>query len=337
MSEGGFSRRDLVRRGGVAAAGMTTLGLVACGREDTSTGAASKGGDEGLMPRSDIRIEMPTHMIPPDPNTAIMQNGAEQASRDLGVDVKFRGPEQFSIPAIQKLFDAAIAAKPTAIAATLPDPNALGPKIEEAVGKGIPVVLFNAGLDEYKKLGAITYVGQTELEAGREAGKRLKAAGLSNAIVINHQQGQLTLEIRVQGVKEGLGGDVKSIAVDGTSPTQIKNGVASALKQNPDVQALMTLGPGAAEQALKAIQDAGSSAKLATFDISPGVLNAVKSGDILFAIDQQMYFQTYQAVSSLVTFSQYRLAPVTAVPSGPLFVDKDSADEIIKLSGQGIH
>src|SRR5919109_1160142 len=232
MSESGFSRRELVRRGGVTAAGLSVLGLAACGREDTGAGAA-KGGDEGLMPRSDIRIEMPTHMIPPDPNTAIMQNGAEQASRDFGVDVKFRGPEQFSIPNIQKIFDASIAAKPTAIAATLPDPNALGPKIQKAVSEGIPVILFNAGLDDFQKLGAISYVGQRELDAGREAGKRLKDAGLSNAIVVNHQQGQLTLELRVQGVKEGLGGDVKSVAVDGSSPTKIRNGVASGLRQNP--------------------------------------------------------------------------------------------------------
>jgi simple sugar transport system substrate-binding protein len=335
MSESGFSRRDLVRRGGVTVAGASLLGLAACGKEDGA--GASKGGDEGLISRSDIRVEMPTHMIPPDPNTAIMQNGAEQASRDFGVDVKFRGPEQFSIPNIQKIFDAAIAAKPTAIAATLPDPNALGPKIEQAVNDGIPVILFNAGLDDFERLGAISYVGQREFDAGREAGKRLADAGLSNAIVINHQQGQLTLETRVDGVREGLGSDVKSVAVDGSSPTQIRSGAASALRQNPDVQALVTLGPGAAEQTLKAIQESDSSAKLATFDISPAVLKSVQSGDILFAIDQQMYLQTYQSVASLVTYTQYRLAPVTAVPSGPLFVDQKSAAEIIKLSGQGIH
>jgi simple sugar transport system substrate-binding protein len=336
MSGSGFTRRDLVRRGGITAAGISALSLAACGKEDESD-AAGEGGDQGLMSRDDIRIEMPTHMIPPDPNTAIMQNGSEQAARDFGVDVRFRGPEQFSIPNIQAIFDAAIAAKPTAIAATLPDPNALGPKIEQAVSQGIPVVLFNAGLDEFEGLGAITYVGQRELDAGREAGRRLADAGFDNAIVVNHQQGQLTLELRVEGVREGLGGDVKAVAVDGASPTQILNGVATALRQNPDVQALVTLGPGAAEQALKAIQDSGSSAKLATFDISPAVLKFVKSGDILFAIDQQMYLQTYQSVASLVTWAQYRLRPVAAVPSGPLFVERDNADEIIELSGQGIH
>jgi simple sugar transport system substrate-binding protein len=231
-----------------------------------------------------------------------------------------------------------LASKPTAIAATLPDPSALGPKIEEAVAKGIPVVLFNAGLDDYKRLGALTYVGQTELDAGKQAGQRLAKAGLKNVIVINQQQGQLTLETRAKGVQEGLAsGSVKSFAVDGTSPTSIKNGVAAALRQNPDVQALVTLGPGAAEQALAAIKASGKPVKLATFDISPAVLNAVKAKEMLFAIDQQMYFQTYMSVMSLVTYSTWRLRPVTAVPSGPLFVDAGNAADIIALSAKGIH
>jgi simple sugar transport system substrate-binding protein len=279
-------------------------------------------------------------MEPQDPNTAIMQNGADQAAKDFGVKVNFRGPDKFSIPAIQKLFDASIASKPTAIAATLPDPAALGPKIEEAVAKGIPVVLFNAGLDDFERLGALTYVGQTELQAGKEAGQRLAQQGLKNVIVVNHQQGQLTLETRAKGVQEGIGGgNVKAFAVDGTSPTQIKNGIASALRQTPDTQALITLGPGAAEQALAAIKASGKAGqvKLATFDISPAVLNAVNAQEMLFAIDQQMFFQTYMSVMSLVTYSTWRLRPVTAVPSGPLFIDQTNAADIISLSAKGIH
>jgi hypothetical protein len=50
-----------------------------------------------------------------------------------------------------------------------------------------------------------------------------------------------------------------------------------------------------------------------------------------------MYFQTYMSVLSLVTYSQWRLRPVTAVPSGPLFVDAGNAADIITLSGKGIH
>jgi simple sugar transport system substrate-binding protein len=278
-------------------------------------------------------------MIPPDPNTAIMQNGAEQAARDMGVEVQFRGPDQFSIPEIQQIFEAAIAANPDGIAATCPDPDALGPPIEKAVNQGIPVVLFNAGLDVWEEFGTLTYYGQTEEEAGIAAGERMAEAGVTNALCVNHQQGQLTLDTRCEGFDQGVGGTVKQIAVDGSDPTAMRSGMETALRQNPDVEGLLTLGPEAAAQALRAVEAAGrqDSVQVATFDISPDVLKAVRDGNLLFAIDQQMFLQTYASAVTLVNWIQYRLSPVTAVPTGPSFVTKDTAAEIIKLSADGIH
>src|SRR3954454_14935837 len=113
MSDIGISRRDLVRRGGFAAgAGASLWGLSGCARRgeiaEGGADAGTSGGvaTTGLVTRDQIRIEMPTHMEPSDPNTAIMQNGADQAAKDFGVKVNFRGPDKFSVPAIQKIFDA---------------------------------------------------------------------------------------------------------------------------------------------------------------------------------------------------------------------------------------
>ena len=328
MSESGISRRDLVRRSGLAAVAGTSLwGLAGCARrEEIVQGGAdagtSSGGvaSTGLQTRSQIRIEMPTHMEPQDPNTAIMQNGAEQAAKDFGVKVNFRGPDKFSIPAIQKLFDASIASKPTAIAATLPDPAALGPKIEEAVSKGIPVVLFNAGLDDFERLGALTYVGQTELQAGKDAGQRLSQAGLTNVIVVNHQQGQLTLETRAKGVQEGVGGgNVEVVRGRWHEPDPDQERRRERAPPEPRYAGADHARPGAAEQALAAIKASGKEGKvkLATFDISPAVLNAVENKEMLFAIDQQMFFQTYMSVMSLVTYSDVAAAPGDRRPVRP--------------------
>jgi simple sugar transport system substrate-binding protein len=77
------------------------------------------------------------------------------------------------------------------------------------------------------------------------------------------------------------------------------------------------------------------SVQLATFDISPTVLEAVRDGDMLFAIDQQMFLQTYLSVVDLVTYIQYRRSPVTSVPSGPNFVTAQDAQELIELSAGG--
>jgi simple sugar transport system substrate-binding protein len=334
MSSASFTRRDFLKAGGVGLAGAALFGAAGCGGQGSES-----GGKSGLTDRSDIRIEMPTHMIPPDPNTAIMQNGAEQAAADMGVDVKFRGPDQFSIPEIQQIFESSIATDPSGIAATCPDPDALGPLIEKAVNQGIPVVLFNAGQDDWEEFGALTYVGQTELEAGIEAGKRMAESGVKNALCVNHQQGQLVLDTRCEGFDQGVGGNVKQVAVDGSDPTAMRNGIQTSLKQNPDVDGMLTLGPDAAIQALRAVEATGrqDSVKVATFDISPEVLKAVQKGDLLFAIDQQMFLQTYASAVTLTNWIQYRLSPVTAVPTGPSFVTKDNAQDIIELSGQGIH
>jgi simple sugar transport system substrate-binding protein len=334
MNNASFTRRDFLRAGGVGLAGAALFGATGCGGQGSES-----GGKSGLTDRSDIRIEMPTHMIPPDPNTAIMQNGAEQAATDMGVDVNFRGPDQFSIPEIQQIFESSIATDPSGIAATCPDPDALGPLVEEAVNEGIPVVLFNAGQNDWEELGALTYVGQTELQAGVEAGKRMAESGVKNALCVNHQQGQLVLDTRCEGFDQGVGGDVKQVAVDGSDPTAMRNGIETALRQEPEVDGMLTLGPDAAIQALRAVGSAGrqDSVKVATFDISPDVLKAVQKGDLLFAIDQQMFLQTYASVVTLINWVQYRLSPVTAVPTGPSFVTKDNAQDIIELSSQGIH
>ena len=45
MSDGGISRRDLVRRGGyVAAAGASLFGLAGCARRDQTASASGAGG-----------------------------------------------------------------------------------------------------------------------------------------------------------------------------------------------------------------------------------------------------------------------------------------------------
>ncbi|HEX2276733.1 MAG TPA: substrate-binding domain-containing protein, partial [Candidatus Tectomicrobia bacterium] len=216
---------------------------------------------------------------------------------------------------------------------------ALGPLVERAVDQGIPVVLFNAGLDVWERLGALTYVGQEELDAGVAAGQRMAEEGVSNALCINHQQGQLTLDTRCQGFDEGLAATAEQVAVSGESPTATREGILTALRQNPDVEGLLTLGPGVAEQALRAVEEAGrqDSVQVATFDISPAVLEAVRDGNLLFAIDQQMFMQTYLSVVFLTQYIQNRLVPATAVPSGPVFVTQQDAEEILELAGQGIH
>jgi simple sugar transport system substrate-binding protein len=55
-----------------------------------------------------------------------------------------------------------------------------------------------------------------------------------------------------------------------------------------------------------------------------------------FAIDQQQYLQGYLPVVFLTLYHRYRLLPGADVQTGPGFVTQKTAEQVIKLSRQGI-
>ncbi len=106
-----------------------------------------------------------------------------------------------------QLIDAAVASQPDGLVVSIPDAEALGDSIKNAVASGIPVVSMNSGSDVYEELGVLVHVGQTEYEAGLGAGKKMKAAGVTKALCVNQEVGNVALDLRCQGFTDGLEGD----------------------------------------------------------------------------------------------------------------------------------
>ena len=310
--------------------------LAGCGGEEQGQDGQGSGG-QGLVAREDIIIEFVTHATP-DPFWVVVQNGVNKAAEDLGVDVNYRELQSYDIPELQRNLESAIAAEPDGMAVSIPDPNALSDSIRQATEAGIPVIVLNSGEDTWRDVGALTYVGQTEFDAGVAAGERMAKAGVQSALCINHEQGNAALDDRCSGFTEGLGGDVEQIAVT-TDPTAARSGIKTALRQNEGVDGLLTLNPGVADQGLRALEESGGSEEItfATFDLSPSVLEAVRDGNMLFATDQQQFLQGYLPVVLLTDYIQYGVSPVnTAIPTGPAFITEDNAEQVINLSEEGI-
>jgi simple sugar transport system substrate-binding protein len=115
--------------------------------------------------------------------------------------------------------------------------------------------------------------------------------------------------------------------------------MAEALAAGP-VDGILTLGPGGAKPALDAVRASGlvSRVKLATFDLSPDVLAAVRDGKLLFAVDQQPYLQGFLPVMLLAERARYGVFPGQGklIPTGPNFVTEADAAEVIRLSAAGV-
>jgi len=309
------------------------LAVVGCAQEEVGEGSSA-----GLVDRGDIRIVMVTHGSAADPFWSVVKTGVDQAAADMGVEVEYRAPDTFDIVEIQRNLDAAIASEPDGIALSVVDPDALEGSISEAAGAGIPMVVLNTGRESWRELGALSYVGQTEYDAGVAAGERMAAAGVTNALCINQEQGNAALDERCGGFEEVLGGNVEQVAVEGSDPTEAQNGIETALSQNPNADGMLTLGPQGAEPALAALgsEDPNNEITFATFDLGSSILESVRDGRTLFAIDQQQFLQGYLPVVMLTDYAQYRVRPIGEVQTGPEFVTEDNVEQVMELSEQGI-
>jgi simple sugar transport system substrate-binding protein len=285
------------------------------------------------------RIVVVTHGQASDPFWSVAKNGVDGAAKDYGVTAEYRAPDTFDMVQMGQLIDAAVASQPDGLVISIPDASALGDSIRRAVQAGIPVVSMNSGSDVYKELGLVAHVGQTEFEAGQGGGERMAQAGVKNALCLNQEVGNVALDLRCEGFKKGLGegASVQVLAVS-MDPTATSSAVKAALQKDPSVDGMLALGPTAADPTLQALEETGGleKVKLGTFDLSPNVLEAIAAGKMLFAIDQQQYLQGYLPVALLALNKRYGVMPTGVVMTGPGFVTKDNAAQVVELSKQGI-
>ncbi|GHO56471.1 sugar ABC transporter substrate-binding protein [Ktedonobacter robiniae] len=312
--------------------------LTGCsGGANSSQNAAPSGNTA----RSNLRFVVITHGQASDPFWSVVKKGVDQGAKDMGVKVEYQAPGTFDMVAMAHLIDAAVASKPDGLVVSIPDANALSPSIQKAIAAGIPVISINSGSDVAKKLGILVHVGQTEYEAGLGGGERMASSGVKHALCINQEVGNAGLDARCKGFTDAMakaGAKVEVLAVNLANPTESQQRIEAALRAKPDVDGLMALGPTGATPALKALQalNKGDKVKLATFDLSPDVLQAIKGGTMLFAIDQQQYLQGYLPIV-LLTLYRTNLNTIAndVLMTGPGFVTKDNADKVTQLAQQG--
>jgi simple sugar transport system substrate-binding protein len=287
-----------------------------------------------------IRIAVVTHGQASSAFWAIIRNGAESAGRQLDVIVDYRAPDVYNLERQKTLIEEAAASRPDGLVVSLPEPG-IGPAVRNAVQMGLPVVTINSGSTESRSLGALAHVGQPEFEAGLGAGRRLVAAGVRHALCVNQQVDNQGLTDRCRGLSRAMrdaGGTSLVFGVDDQDPATPRR-IANALSSGR-VDGLLALNGVTAMQAVDAVRNSnrGAEVKVGVFDLTPDVLEAVRAGRLMFAVDQQAYLQGYLPVVMLAEKARHGLFPsdLHIVPTGPNFVTKENAAEVIELSKRSI-
>jgi simple sugar transport system substrate-binding protein len=316
-------------------AAAAVLALAACTGPSAETGPEPGAKPQGVDTSAPLDFAVITHGSGGDAFWSVVKNGAEDAGRDLGVKVTYNGDGKPDAQA--KLIDNAVAQGKTGLVVSMANPDALKDSIAAAVRAGIPVITINSGADESKAFGAIAHVGQDETVAGKAAGERLKDEGKKNILCVIHEAANSGLNDRCQGAKDGFGGKVTNLQVDINNPTDTESRMRGALQTDPSIDGVLTLNSQVADLAVSAASSAGSKAAIATFDLNTDVVNSIKAGKILFAVDQQQYEQGYLPIVMLKLYRENgnTLGGGLPVFTGPGFVDKSNADQVGKYTVRG--
>ncbi|WLW57180.1 substrate-binding domain-containing protein [Streptomyces sp. YU58] len=304
------------------------------GGKKAEEGGAAVSAGKADTPR--MTVAMVTHASPGDTFWDLIRKGAAAAAAKDNIKLVYSSDPSAGNQA--NLVQNAIDQKVDGIALTAAKPEAMKDVVAKAEAAGIPVVGFNSGVGGWKRLGMLEYFGQDENIAGQAFGERLNRLGARHALCVIQEQGQVALESRCAGLKQGFSGKTDILYVNGTDMPSVKSTITAKLKQDSSIDQVVTLGAPIALTAVQSLGDAGTKAKIATFDLNKELVKAVQNGTIEFAVDQQPYLQGYLAVDALWlyktngNFSGGGTAPVL---TGPAFITKDNVDSVAEFAVKG--
>jgi simple sugar transport system substrate-binding protein len=316
----------------LAVLALTAAGCSSSGGKQEETGSGPAAAGKADTPR--MKFAMITHAPAGDTFFDIIRKGADAAAAKDNVEYAYSNDVVPSKQAV--LVQNAIDSKVDGIAIAMPNPQALGATVKKAVDAGIPVVTFNAGFGQWKDSGASMYFGQDESLAGQAAGKRLTQEGAKNTLCVIQEQGQVQLEARCAGVKQGFPA-TENLYVQGTNMPQVRSTIGAKLKQDPSITHVITLGAPIALTGLQSVKDSGSQAKVVTFDTNPELVAKIESGEIGWAVDQQPYLQGYEAIDALWLYKTNGnvLGGGAEVLTGPSFIDKSNIAQVAEYAKRG--
>ncbi|MGI9445527.1 MAG: substrate-binding domain-containing protein, partial [Rubripirellula sp.] len=180
--------------------------------------------------------------------------------------------------------------------------------VDESIGEGIPVVIFDSGLDEGPEI--VSYVATDNYKGGQMAAKQMATAigDKGNVILLRYIAGSESTEQREQGFLDGLKDypNIKVVSSDqrgGDNTTSSKEKVDQLLQTyGDDLAGIFAVCEPNANGTLESLRNAGlnKKVKLIAFDPSDALTEALTDGSCSGIIIQDPVQMGYQAVKTMV-------------------------------------
>ena len=282
------------------------LGLALCCL--TSLSSNSSRNDAGI-PAKKLRIAV----IPKGTSHEFWKSvhyGARQAADELGnVEIIWRGPIVESDTGSQiEVVKSMVTMGVDGIVLAPNQKGGLVDAVEEAIDEGIPVVIFDSGLNSGPKI--VSYVATDNFKGGQLAADEMaRAIGQQgNVILQRYMAGSESTEQRKLGFLDGIKkypgiNVVSSDQYGGDNATSAKEKVDQLLQlHQKDLAGIFAVCEPNANGTLESLKNAGidRQVKFIGFDPSDALIEAMKSGSCAGIVLQDPVKMGYQSVMTLV-------------------------------------
>jgi ribose transport system substrate-binding protein len=242
--------------------------------------------------------------------------GVDKAATEASVDVRWNGPNEETDHARQmQIVDAMVVQRVDALAISATDEHALQAPVERAIRAGIPVTIFDSGVnvDNY-----VTFVATDNYGAGVTAARTLGrlCEGKGNVAMVMHKPGGTSTLLRERAFEETVAKELPGMQIVArqygmADQAKARAAAENILTANPTLAGVFASSEASSLGAIQAISTRGLSGKtrLVTFDTSETHVEALQKGTIDVMLVQDAFRIGYEAVKSLADKLQGRTPP----------------------------
>ena len=320
----------------IAAGVILMASLAGCGQDQAREAASSSEGDQKLQ----------IAVIPKATTFTFwkaVHAGAVAAAEEAGAEIIWQGPSnegdrRGQIDVVQNF----VSRQVDAIVLAPLDASALARPVEQAVGRGIPVVVIDSALDSDSQS---SFVATDNTEGGRMAARRLAEVmgGKGNVILLRYQEGSASNDEREDGFLAELEEKYPDMNVlssnqyaGTTKDSAMKVSQNLLNKFGKDVDGVFCPNEPVAFGMLRALETSklAGKVKFVAFDAGDSLIKAMREGSIHGLVAQDPYGMGYEgvkaALAELAGEAVDKRIPTRVVSITPENLDSDEIQALIQ-------
>ena len=242
--------------------------------------------------------------------------GVDRAARDFQVNVLWNGPNEETDHARQiQIVDAMVTRRVDALAISATDERALAAPVERAIRAGIPVTIFDSGVnvEDYT-----SFIATDNYGAGCTAARTLAGliGGKGKVGMVMHKPGGTSTVLRERGFEDTVAKELPGVVIAAqqygmSDRARSRTAAEDILTAHPELAGMFASSEASSLGAIQAIRSRGLSGriKLVTFDFSDEHVEALRDGTIDVMLVQDPFRIGYEAVKSLAEKLKGQIPP----------------------------